>query len=50
MLGGIGYSLASTVMIFTALGQMWLPRAQWPQFWSDSTEPPAPVEEAAAAS
>jgi len=25
MIGGIGYSLASTVMIFTSLGQMWLP-------------------------
>lgn len=25
MLGGIGYSLASTVMIFTSLAQMWLP-------------------------
>jgi hypothetical protein len=26
MIGGIGYSLASTVMIFTSLAQMWLPR------------------------
>jgi len=29
MLGGIGYSLASTVMIFTCLTQLWLPREQW---------------------
>jgi hypothetical protein len=29
MLGGIGYSAASTVMIFTCLTQMWLPREQW---------------------
>jgi hypothetical protein len=29
MLGGIGYSLASTVMIFTSLAQMWLPRERW---------------------
>lgn len=29
MLGGIGYSLASTVMIFTCLTQLWLPRSQW---------------------
>lgn len=50
MLGGIGYSLASTMMIFTALGQMWLPRAQWPQLWNDSAEPPAPAEEIPAAS
>jgi hypothetical protein len=33
MLGGIGYSLASTVMIFTALAQMWLPRSLWPAAW-----------------
>ena len=29
MIGGFGYSLASTVMIFTALMQMWLPRQMW---------------------
>lgn len=29
MLGGLGYSLASTVMIFGSLTQMWLPRSQW---------------------
>jgi hypothetical protein len=34
MLGGIGYSLASTVMIFTSLVQMWLPRVTWPKYWS----------------
>lgn len=26
MIGGMGYSLASTVMIFTSLAQMWLPK------------------------
>jgi len=35
MLGGIGYSLASTAMIFTSLVQMWLPRGYWPSFWSE---------------
>ena len=34
MLGGIGYSLASTVMIFTSLAQMWLPRNQWLAYWT----------------
>ncbi len=34
MLGGIGYSLASTVMIFTSLAQMWLPRERWLGFWA----------------
>lgn len=34
MIGGFGYSLASTVMIFTALGQMWLPRELWPAPWN----------------
>lgn len=34
MLGGIGYSLASTVMIFTSLAQMWLPRNQWLTYWT----------------
>jgi hypothetical protein len=29
MIGGFGYSVASTVMIFTALMQMWLPRPMW---------------------
>ena len=35
MIGGFGYSLASTVMIFTSLGQMWLPEAKWPSWWSE---------------
>jgi hypothetical protein len=34
MLGGIGYSLASAVMIFTSLAQMWLPRNQWLDYWT----------------
>ena len=34
MLGGFGYSLASTVMIFTALAQMWLPREMWLSRWT----------------
>lgn len=34
MLGGLGYSVASTVMIFTSLAQMWLPRNQWQAFWT----------------
>ncbi|BBL76784.1 elongation factor-1 alpha [Methylomagnum ishizawai] len=34
MIGGIGYSLASTAMIFTALAQMWLPQEQWPAYWT----------------
>ncbi len=34
MIGGIGYSLASSVMIFTALVQMWVPRDKWPSFWT----------------
>jgi hypothetical protein len=34
MIGGIGYSLASTVMIFTSLAQMWLPRNQWLAYWT----------------
>jgi hypothetical protein len=34
MLGGLGYSLASTVMIFTSLAQMWLPRNQWLAHWT----------------
>jgi len=39
MIGGIGYSLASTVMIFTSLGQMWIPREHWLTFWeSDQPE------------
>lgn len=33
MVGGLGYSLASTVMISTSLIQMWLPEAQWPECW-----------------
>jgi hypothetical protein len=38
MLGGIGYSLASTVMIFTSLMQMWLPREQWLFFGTEPQE------------
>jgi hypothetical protein len=34
MIGGIGYSLASTVMIFTSLAQMWLPREKWLAYWT----------------
>lgn len=34
MIGGIGYSLASTVMIFTSLAQMWLPRSKWLAYWT----------------
>lgn len=34
MIGGLGYSLASTVMILTALAQMWLPRRLWPKIWT----------------
>ena len=34
MIGGFGYSLASTVMIFTSLMQMWLPKAMWPAWLS----------------
>jgi len=38
MLGGIGYSLASTIMIFTSLAQMWLPEDRWLAYWrKDST-------------
>lgn len=36
MIGGIGYSLASTMMIFTSLAQMWLPRDQWLQYWKQA--------------
>jgi hypothetical protein len=35
MLGGIGYSLASTIMIFTSLAQMWLPKEKWLKHWSN---------------
>jgi mono/diheme cytochrome c family protein len=42
MLGGIGYSLASTVMIFTSLAQMWLPASMWPPGWkNDGGDKPA---------
>jgi hypothetical protein len=46
MIGGIGYSLASTVMIFTSLAQMWLPENQWLKYWTSeelpaASEPPA---------
>jgi hypothetical protein len=34
MIGGIGYSLASTVMIFTSLAQMWLPKRLWLASWT----------------
>ncbi|WP_236994014.1 elongation factor-1 alpha [Candidatus Methylomicrobium oryzae] len=34
MLGGIGYSLASTVMLLTSLAQMWLPKERWLAFWT----------------
>jgi len=39
MIGGIGYSLASTVMIFTSLTQMWLPREKWLRYWTATDEP-----------
>ena len=35
MIGGFGYSLASTVMIFTSLMQMWLPRPMWWPKWEE---------------
>ncbi|MGZ8219662.1 elongation factor-1 alpha [Methylomagnum sp.] len=38
MIGGIGYSLASTVMIFTSLAQMWLPRQNWLDYWTSEEE------------
>jgi hypothetical protein len=34
IIGGIGYSLASTAMILTSLAQMWLPRANWLKYWT----------------
>lgn len=37
MLGGIGYSLASTVMIFTSLAQIWLPRERWLAYWTSES-------------
>lgn len=33
MIGGFGYSLASTIMIFTSLAQMWLPPEKWLPQW-----------------
>lgn len=36
MLGGIGYSLASSAMIFTSLAQMWLPQEKWLAHWRDT--------------
>ena len=33
MIGGFGYSLASTIMIFTSLMQMWTPESRWPARW-----------------
>lgn len=38
MLGGIGYSIASTVMIFTALIQMWVAHDVWPVAWKNDKE------------
>lgn len=38
MIGGIGYSLASTIMIFTSLTQMWLPRNQWLHHWTQKED------------
>lgn len=38
MLGGIGYSMASTVMIFTSLAQMWVPAAMWPIQWKNDKD------------
>ena len=34
MVGGFGYSLASSIMIFTSLAQMWVDEAHWPERWS----------------
>lgn len=34
MIGGFGYSLASTIMIFTSLVQMWLPQDKWLAYWT----------------
>jgi hypothetical protein len=33
MIGGLGYSVASTIMLTTSLAQMWLPEGQWPKYW-----------------
>jgi hypothetical protein len=33
MIGGLGYSLASTTMIFSSLIQMWLPKSMWLPAW-----------------
>lgn len=38
MLGGIGYSIASTMMIFTAFAQMWAPKATWPEVWRNEKD------------
>jgi hypothetical protein len=38
MLGGFGYSLASSIMIFTSLVQMWLPQTTWPTSWVKSKD------------
>jgi len=38
MIGGIGYSLASTTMILTSLVQMWIPREHWLSFWENDSE------------
>ena len=38
MIGGFGYSLASTIMIFTSLAQMWLPEEKWPSYWTQEID------------
>ncbi len=38
MIGGFGYSVASTVMIFTSLIQMWLPKHLWWPKWAERAE------------
>lgn len=44
MIGGIGYSLASTVMIFTSLAQMWLPEEKWLKYWTSEATAETPAE------
>ena len=34
MIGGFGYSLASTIMIFSSLTQRWLPKDRWVKYWT----------------
>jgi len=38
MLGGIGYTIASTIMIFTSFAQMWAPKELWPALWIAPSE------------